>query len=118
MKKQIVLFVGALALLAAPAFADDEKMGVTYENTINVKATDAEGNAVEINTLYEADGTYTTDADGSGAWEVVGEQLCTTPTDGEQGCVDVDWGHAVGDTWEATGADGAVSTITIVEGRS
>ncbi len=117
MKKTLIAIAGVLAFGTTAAWAAEADMSVAYGNTINVQQADG----TNIDIIYNEDGTYAssgTAADGSaieasGAWEIKGEQLCTTPAEGEEECADVEWGHSVGDSWQ--NADG--DTITINEGQ-
>jgi len=113
MKLKLVSIAAIAALFAGQALAED-KMAVTYGNTIELTAAD--GTVTKV--YYNEDGTYTTDGEASGTWELnESDQLCTTPAGGEQGCTDVAWGHQVGESWDATSTEGEPVNITIVEGR-
>lgn len=118
MKVRYGIIASAMVLASAGAFAADDPMAVTYDNTVKVVTADG----AESTTHYNQDGSFTTNtADGAveGTWSVNDQkQLCTTPAGGEEACADVDWGRSVGDTWETKDADGNVAaTITLVAGR-
>ncbi len=109
--------LGALLLSGAMALANP--MDVFIGNTLLVGASpDA-----QMSVYPNADGTYTgTLPDGSaigGNWTVEGATVCfirTSPNAQAPICNDMA-DAAVGDTWTASGLDGAELTLTLVQGR-
>ena len=103
----------ATATLAAPAFADT--MSATYGNTVSV--TTADGSVV--NYYMNEDGSFSMaagDTTVDGTWRLDGDDICLT-VGGEETCSPLDNSRSVGDTWEATDADGNTITLSIVAGR-
>jgi len=106
--------LAATMAFAAPAFADT--MSATYGNTVTV--TTAEG--VQIHYHMNEDGSYdmiTPEGTISGTWAIDGDNICLTPAGGEAGCSPLDNDRGVGDSWDATAADGSAITLSITEGR-
>lgn len=108
----------AVMMVGGAAFAASATMEATFGNTVTV--SDASGNTL-ASYFMNADGTFSlTGADGTsaaGTWRETDTEVCLTVTGGEESCSPLSAGHGVGDTWEATGADGAAITLTITAGR-
>ena len=116
MKKILLaVAVAAIALVAAPAFAD----GTTDAYNANtVVATGANGAVLKF--LFNADGSYTMKAGDQavpGRWAVEGAQFCLTPQGGEKSCSAHAANRKIGDTWSVTGGDGVQYSVTLVAGR-
>ena len=113
------------AVMGGAAYADDV-MANTYANTITT--TDAKGNKATL--LFNADGTYTTNAMGPdgkpvsipGKWVVNGGNICLTnaaPPGGAvppQSCSPVAM-HAVGESWSVTNDQGMTYQVSLTAGR-
>jgi len=113
------------AVMGGAAYADDV-MSNTYGNTITT--TDAKGNKAAL--LFNADGTYTTNATGPdgkpvsipGHWTINGSNICLTnaaPPGGAvppASCSPVSK-HDVGSSWSVTNDQGATYNVTLTAGR-
>lgn len=105
----------ALALSAAPAFAD----GTTDLYAANtVVATGANGAVLRFK--FDANGSYTMtagDQSVAGTWAIEAGQFCLTPQGGQKSCSPHSATRKVGDTWTVTGADSVQYSVTLVAGR-
>ena len=104
-----------LALAAAPAFADPTADAFTANTVV---ATGANGAVLKFK--FNTGGAYTMtagDQSVTGAWAVEGAQFCITPQGGDKSCSPYEANRKVGDTWQVTGADNVVYTVTLVAGR-
>jgi hypothetical protein len=126
MRISTLALAGAFVLAAGTAAYADDVMANTYANTITT--TDAKGNKAAL--LFNADGTYTTNATGPdgkpvsipGKWVVNGGNICLTnaappgsPVPAAS-CSPVVM-HAVGDTWSVTNDQGAAYQVVLTAGR-
>jgi hypothetical protein len=123
MPKLRVLFAAAgMSAVALFAFAADDPMAVTFENT--VESADEAGAVTKV--MYNADNTYSvilpTGATGKGTWKVDAGQLCvnrTEPPPGANFCMPVDSVPSqVGESKDATTSDGRKFKNTLKAGRS
>lgn len=114
MKSRILAGVIALGL-AAPAFAEDND---TLKHVIahgTVVQANMQGQDLELNMSYKADGSYTASVAGQevdGTWKVDGDKLCTTSQMG-QSCVTYPAGKAPGDSFKVTHPTFGEITVTI-----
>lgn len=108
----------AVVMISGAAFAASDTMEATFGNTVTV--ADASGNTL-ASYYMNADGTFSlTGADGTsanGTWRETDTDVCLTVEGTEEACSPLSAGHGVGDSWEATGADGASITLSITAGR-
>lgn len=116
MKKFFFAAVMAVALSAAPAFA--ETIQNAFGNTVSV--TYADGRIASYH--FNEDGTFTGIAPGGttmrGRWAIEGEELCLIPPGGQAPtCTHIESDKNVGDTWTQTGSDGSQITVAITAGR-
>lgn len=115
MKKFVVTLAAMVALGSGAALADT--MTNSYGNTIVVTYP----NGAAARYFFNADNTFTaTLPDGSsvsGAFEIVGGEVCLTPAGAERQCTVVEQGKNVGDTWTQAGGDGSSIGVAIVAGR-
>lgn len=105
-----LLVLGSLALIAAPALAQEPTtlQHVTTKGVIlSVQGTD-----IPVN--YTPDGKFTAmDGAVTGTWKIDGDKLCTTSNmDPNESCVVYPTGKKPGDSFEVTGALGS-ATIKI-----
>ncbi len=115
--------LGAAVFAAATAIAGsayaNETLNATFGNTVTVATADgtvvasyymSEGNTFEMET---AEGRV------GGSWRVdeATNQVCLTPTGGEESCSDLQDGLGVGDSWTVSADDGSTLTVTIVAGQ-
>jgi opacity protein-like surface antigen len=116
MKKLAAALAVAVALIAAPAFADT--MQNTYGNTIVVTYP----SGAEARYFFNEDGTFTGTAPGgsttAGRWTAEGEQLCLIPPSGQApSCTTIQAGKNVGDAWTQLGSDGSEINVELRAGR-
>jgi hypothetical protein len=115
MRKFAAMLGLGFAMAASAAFADTIQN--SYGNTIVVTFA----NGGEARYHFEADGTFTMAApDGSavdGAYAINADQICFTPTGGEQSCAPYVGDKNVGDAWTQTGSDGSTITVSLQAGR-
>ena len=102
------LFIaGALALIAAPAFAETLKEVTSRGIILTVQGMD-------IDVTYTPDGKFTAmDGQVTGTWRIDGDKLCTTSNvDPNETCVAYPADKKSGDTFDLTGPQGT-ATIKI-----
>lgn len=108
----LVITLSACATASSPDTIEN-----AYDNTL--VATLANGTQARY--YFNRDGTYSiVRPDGvvvSGVFEVVGDQICRTPTGGSRACAPYVDGKSVGDTWTQTASDGSVYSVTLRAGR-
>jgi len=121
MRKHL-LISAALALIAAPAFADEDVMASRYGNTTD--SVDSQG--IHTKLWYSADHTFKANAGGldvHGTWKTENNTVCLTYVDPPAGmpatlpnptCLPVS-AHNVGDTW-TTGEGAMKRTVSIKPG--
>ena len=125
MRISTLALVGAVAMFATAAYADD-MLSSSYGNTV---VTKNEKTGTVQKTMLNADGTYTatgTDPSGAststaGTWAMKdAATMCMTPKAGTPGpsiiCTPVAK-HAVGDNWTVTTEQGEMLNVSIVAGR-
>ena len=104
----------AIAALSIASIAQaDQVILASFGNTLKVEVN-------ETTTLYyfNEDGTFSTDGGQAGTWAIEDNGDVCTYVDGETlSCGPAEEGHAVGETWQTTAADGTVTTLTLIEGR-
>ena len=114
MKNRILAGVIALGL-AAPAFAEGND---TLKHVIahgSVVQAEMQGQALELDMSYKADGSYTASVMGqevAGTWKIDGKDLCTTSQMG-QSCVTYPTGKTAGDSFKVTHPTFGEITVTI-----
>jgi hypothetical protein len=106
--KSLIALSFVLAVMTGAAFAND-----TMDAMIGASVTYTYGDGNSVTAVYNADGTYTTDTAGGGAWTINGDELCITTDDGASGCTDLEAGHSAGDSWDGIDAFGNPVTISI-----
>ena len=119
--KLTVLTVAAFVGLSAAAQAAN--LDLILNNTIKL-TTQAGGQTIESNLLYQADGSITGAAGPAGSWEVKGDQLCTTLNRANNGAsttacspLAAAENTKIGDTWTFAPADAVTITGELVAGR-
>jgi hypothetical protein len=104
--KKILIAAGVTLALAAPAFADTLQEVTTKGVVMSVQGMD-------IPIAYKPDGTFSVEVQGqsiTGRWRIDGTKLCTTSTmSPEERCTEYPTGKHSGDSFEITGAMGAVT---------
>lgn len=116
MKNRILAGVIALGL-TAPAFAEDND---TLQHVVakgSVVQAEMQGQALELDMSYKADGSYTASVMGQevgGTWKVDGDDLCTTSQMG-QSCVTYPAGKKPGDAFKVTHPTFGEITVRIKE---
>lgn len=99
--RKILIAAAALALLAAPAFADTLQVLTTKGMILTVQGMD-----IEI--TYTPDGKFTAmDGQVTGTWRIDGQKLCTTSNfQPEESCTVYPTGKTSGDSFEVTSPQG------------
>jgi hypothetical protein len=114
---QTILLAAAAALSACATAHGADTIESAYGNTMVVTLA----NGAEARYYFNPDGTYSVvRPDGivvSGVFEVVGDQICRTPTGGTSACAHYVDGKSVGDTWTQTASDGSTYSVTLRAGR-
>jgi hypothetical protein len=114
MRKLLVVAVGVLGLMAAPALANT--LEAFFANTVETTAAGA-----TTKWRFNSDGTLSaTLPDGAnvtGTWVQKNGQFCVTVGQAPESCSPISDGKKVGDTWEATNAAGQTFSVTIKAGR-
>ena len=107
MRSLFLAAAAALALCAAPAFADTLQELTTHGMVLTVQGMD-------IDVTYTPDGKFTAmDGQVTGAWRIDGDKLCTSSNfDPNESCVAYPHDKKSGDSFEVTGPQGS-ATIKI-----
>ena len=102
-----LIIAGALALIAAPAFAETLKEVTTHGIILTVQGMD-------IDVIYTPDGKFTAmEGQVTGTWRIDGDKLCTTSNfDPQETCVAYPPDKKSGDSFDLTGPQGT-ATIKI-----
>lgn len=118
--KKLILTAAAFGLISAgAAFADG--MDNAVDNTVRIIVNDA-GEGFDV--YFDAGGVYSDSLGRTGATWAFDEQLCISPPADSGGAAETNCGPwnedlAVGGSWQtdAWSDDGAMITISILEGR-
>jgi hypothetical protein len=105
-----LLICSAIAMLAAPAFAQGAPPSDTLKE-VTTKGIVLSAQGIEIPVTYKPDGTFTATIPGldmpfTGKWRTDGDKLCTSSDVTPEECVAYPLGKKSGDSFEVVGGQG------------